>query len=281
MRMDAELKYRINNELRILNHAKDEYTKRLDRLYDCRGSVLHRKKPGNGKYYYYYVKPPGLKAFKYLGRQSHPKVKRVREARYLEEAISRIDQDINLLEAVIDGFLPYDASSINESLPATYRCEVPPVSEQYEIEGKKWLSKRLEFQKRFPENYPERKKHRTSDGVWVKSISEVVLYEMIKSAGLIQVYELPLAMKDYGSPLYPDSTVLSPIDMKTEIIVEYVGMMDLMDYRGDFAKKVGRYIDSGYIPGVNLFFVYGDSKGHIDAMQITRLIAEIFGICNP
>ena len=280
MRMDAELNHRINYELKMLEHAREKYAHRLEKLHDCKGSVLRCTKPGNGNYYYYSVKHRDSKTFSYLGRQDHREVKRVRETRFLEEAIRRIDHNIDLLESLRDGFLPFDISSVNESLPAIYRCDVSPVSELYEIEGKKWLARRLEDQKAFPENHPDNKKHRTSDGVKVKSVSEVVLYEMIKAAGLFQIYELPLPMKDYGPPLYPDNTVLSPIDMKTEIIIEYVGLMDLRDYRGDFAKKVGRYIDSGYIPGVNLFFIFSDNEGHIDSMQIAKVIADICGIRN-
>ena len=116
------------------------------------------------------------------------------------------------------------------------------------------------------------------DGIKVKTVSELVLYERLKDAGLALIYELPLPLKDYGPPVYPDVTVLSPIDMKTEIIVEYVGLLDLYEYRVDFVKKLGRYIKSGYIPGVNLFFIFSDANGNVDSIQITKVIADIFGI---
>ena len=67
------------------------------------------------------------------------------------------------------------------------------------------------------------------------------------------------------------------LDPLTEIIVEFVGRLDQRGYREDFARKVGRYIASGYIPGVNLFFIYSDSEGNIDSMQITKVIADILG----
>lgn len=66
--------------------------------------------------------------------------------------------------------------------------------------------------------------------------------------------------------------------MKSEILVEYVGRFDLTEYRGDFAKRVGRYIRSGYTPGVNLFFVFSNNDGNIDSTQITKVIADILGI---
>lgn len=277
MKMNAELNHRVNYELKLLKQTRKEYTQRLMLLRDCKGAYLRPSKHGTSGYYYH-IKRPGSKSYEYLGRSSHPDVKRVREARFLEEAIRRIDSDIALMESLVNDYLPFDPGSVSESLPATYRCEVPPVSELYESEGAKWKAARLEQQKRFPENYPEKKTHRTSDGVMVKTISELVLYERFKDAGFAQIYELPLPMKDYGPPLYPDITLLSPVDMKTEIFVEYVGRLDLREYREDFAKRVGRYIASGYTPGVNLFFVFSDNKGHIDSTQITKVIADILGI---
>ena len=68
--------------------------------------------------------------------------------------------------------------------------------------------------------------------------------------------------------------------MKTEIIIEYVGRLDLREYREEFARKIDRYLRNGYRLGVNLFFVFSDSEGHIDSMQISRVIADILGIRN-
>ena len=279
MFMNAELNHRINYELKMLEHERAAYVSRLELLRDCRGILLRRAKP-NGRKHYYYIKRPNSKKYSYLKESDKILVERIRETRFLEEAIRRIDRDITLMKSLIEGYLPFDPSSISESLPEIYRNEVPPVSKLYEQEGKKWLANRLEFQKRFPENYPDRKKHTTSDGISVKSVSEALLYERLKDAGLFIIYELPFVPLDYGPALYPDVTVLSPIDMKPEIIIEYVGRMDLLDYRGNFAKKVCRYIDSGYTPGVNLFFVFSKNDGYVDSTQITKVIADIFGTNN-
>ncbi|MBQ6312539.1 MAG: hypothetical protein IJI30_04620 [Lachnospiraceae bacterium] len=275
--MDSELKQRLEYERILLEEMKKNYIIQLDQISFSRGSLLKRTKNKHHKNHYYYVKHPGSSRYKYVGREGQREVKQVREARYLENAIERIDRDIVLIKSLEEGFLPFDPGSVNETLPKIYRTDAPPLSKLYEREGKKWLSSRLEHQKLFPENHPEHKQHRTSDGIMVKSVSELTLYEMIKGAGLFQVYELPLPMKDFGPPMYPDSTVLSPIDMKTEIIIEYVGRLDLREYRDDFAKKVGRYIACGYKPGVNLFFVFGDRYGRVDSMQIKKVIADIVG----
>ena len=277
MLMNAELQHRRDYELILLERARQEYVLRLEHLKDYKGACLRRVYPGRKKYYYL-IKRRGSKAYKYLGLSGQQEISNVREVRFLEEAVKRIDRNIELMESLTEGFLPFDPSSISESLPEIYRCKVPPVSELYEREGSKWKTERLKYQRRFPENYPEKKKHTTTDGIKVKTISELTLYEMFKAAGLAQVYELPLAMKDYGPPLYPDFTILSPVDMKSEIIVEFAGRMDSWSYCRDFGERVSRYINNGYIPGVNLFFVFGDKGGNIDSTQIAKVIAEIKGL---
>ena len=273
--LDANLNQRLEYELMILEHDRKEYSDRLEPLHDCKGAFLRQSNHGSRKYYY--IKRPGSSSYSYLGESSHREVARVREARFLEEAIRRIDRDIDLVKSLKNGFLPYDPSYVNEILPAIYRSEVPPVSDLYRHMSAKWKANRLTYQKQMPENYPQKKRHRTSDGIMVKSVSEVVLYEKFKDAGLTQIYELPFVPADHGPALYPDFTILSPIDMKTEIFVEYVGMLDLRDYSEGFAKRIRRYIESGFKPGVNLFFVFGDKDGNIDSMQITKVISDILG----
>lgn len=226
---------------------------------------------------YYYVKWNKGDKYVYLGNREQPDVKRICETHFLKEILKRIDNNIKLIHAVKDGYLEIDPYAVNSALRESLQCSLPPVSMAYQQEGEKWLEKSLAIQAAFPENYPEKKTERTSDGVMVKSVSEVVLYERFKSAGLFQIYELPLVLNDYGPAMYPDFTVLSPVDLKTVFFVEYVGRLDLPKYREEFARRIRRYISNGYIPGINVFFIYGDKDGHIDSVQINKVIADIKG----
>ena len=277
--MDADLIERLDCELLTLEHLRREYSLRFEKIDDWRNIKLKRSKHGDSDYYYY-IKRPGDASYDYIGNSSHEDVIRVCEARLLEEAIKRIDHDIELIKALDSGFLPFDLDHINESLPKAYHCGSLPVPDRYKEASAGWISRSLEFQNRFPENYPQFKKHRTSDGVMVKTVSEVLIYERFKAAGLTAIYELPFVPNDHGPALYPDFSVLSPIDMRSVILVEFFGRMDLQKYREEFAKKVGRYIDSGYIPGVNLFFIFSDKDGNIDSLQITKVIIDILGLRN-
>lgn len=272
--MDAGLRNHLNYELKLLYDLKKGYIRRL-RLCDGAEDTVIRpsKKHGNS---YFYTKRKGAKKFKYAGKAKA--VETIRKAHFLREAVRRIESNIELIESFQRQFLIYDKYAINEGLPGVYRTDVPPMSKAYENAAAAWKENRLAFQKEFPENYPELKRERTSDGVMVKTLSEALLYEMTKDAGLCGIYELPLVTKDYGPPMYPDLTVLSPADLETEIIIEYVGRLDLQKYREDFSRRVARYLANGYKIGVNLFFVFGDAEGHVDTMQIKMVIATIKGM---
>ena len=275
--MDAELNHRLDYEKRQLVALRDICAERLEKIGGMEHVPLRTTRRAHGGKYYY-ARMDGARTYTYLGNKDRPEVKRIKEAHAIREYIRRIDVNINAINGFLNSYLPYDGYSVNEHLAEIYRMDMAPASEAYRIEGENWLADRKRFQSQYPENYPEKKTERTSDGTMVKTVSEVVLYERLKSAGFCFIYELPLVMNDYGPALYPDFTVLSPIDMKTEVIIEYSGRLDLPRYREDFARRIGRYMEKGYIPGVNLFFAFGDSKGHIDSMQINRIIAEIRGI---
>lgn len=275
--MDAELDHRLNYELKILKAEREEYERRLERCRGFENVCLYRSKRPNGQHYYY-AKQRGAKKYSYLGSGERPDVKRICEAHFLKEAIRRTDINIKLISSLRDKYLPCDQYSVNSALRKSLRSNIPPVSRAYEAAGAAWKEKRLEYQAQQPENYPEFKTETTSDGVKVKSVSELLLYERFKYAGFIQIYELPLALADHGPLMYPDFTILSPVDMKTEIYVEYVGRLDLPHYQQGFARRVNRYIKNGYKPNVNVFFIYSDKDGHVDSMQINKVIADIRGL---
>lgn len=275
--MKQDLAQRLIYELSNLEYERSVYAHRLALCDSSRDKQLKRTHRARGGAYYY-CRRRGQKKYEYLGTDSNPEVRRIREAHFLEAVIDRIDRNIELIKALANGFLPYSEEAVNEALPEVYRSYATPELPEYELAGAEWKKAQLEFQARFPENYPEHKTETTSDGIKVKSVSELLMYEQFKSAGFAQVYELPIPADDYGPPLYPDFSILSPVDMKSTIIVEYVGMLDLYKYRDAFVKRIGRLIDSGYIPGVNLFFVFSDKGGHVDSLQISKVIADIRGI---
>ncbi|MBQ6314071.1 MAG: hypothetical protein IJI11_00550 [Mogibacterium sp.] len=275
--MDAILESRLSYELRMLNDARSKYSNQLKMLkqFDNHNLKMDTSKYGHN---YYSAKKKNAKRFGYVGTAEHETVRGIMEVHHLKEAIKQLDNNIKLIKNLRDGYVPCDLLTIDNLLPKAYRNCLPLIDDKYHSLGKKWKADKLKFQANFPENFPDFKSHHTLDKTLVKSVSEVNLYNTLLLEGLIFVYELPLASKDYGPPYYPDFTILSPVDLKTEIIVEYVGRLDMKSYREDFADRIYRYMRNGYIPGVNLFFVFADLDGNVDSLQISKVIADIKGL---
>lgn len=275
--MDAELYHRLNYQLKLLEADHAIFSERFSH---CKQYVDYRLKrnPRKRGRVYYYVRKPGDKDYHYKGKEDHPLVKAVREAHQLNAILSRLEQDIELVRALLKGYAPYDFATVAATLREAYKIRVMPQPPKYLEVAAKWKKEKLAYKATFPENYPDNNQERTADGTMVKTISEVVVYNRLLDAGLIPVYELPLPSREYGKPSYPDFSVLSPIDLKTTIIIEYVGRLDLKEYRESFAYRLIQYMKNGYKPGVNLFFVFGDERGHIDSMQLNRIIADIKGL---
>ena len=275
--MDHDLYSRLNYELKIMESESELYSSRLKALGGAKDSRLKcTVRNGSGKYYY--ARESGSSNYKYIGSEEDELVLRIKEAAHLKASLNNINQNIVLVKSLLDGYSPFDLGSIDKNLPITYQSKTHFPHSEYQQAGRKWKDEKLIYQAGFPENYPQFKTETTSDGTKVKTVSEVLLYDRFLDAGLAVMYELPLPCVDYGPNLYPDFTILSPIDCKTEIIVEYVGRMDKPGYREDFAKRVYRLMQNGYIPGVNLFFVFSDLEGHVDSLQVNKVISDILGI---
>lgn len=274
--MDTDTINRLLYEKEELECNKRKYKEQLNKLESYQGYKI-KMNIKRGKIYYY-LKKPVSDSYKYIGTGDSSVISRIKEAAHAQAALERIDNNLSLVSSLLEEFCPYDYSSIDQDLPVVYQDPDLYPEQKYHIIGKKWKDEQLKYQAAFPENYPEKKNETTSDGTMVKSKNEVIIYDRLLSSGLSLVYELPLVLNDFGPPIYPDFTVLSPIDMKTVIIIEHIGRLDDQKYRDDFIRKLGRYIKAGYQPGVNLFFTFNDLHGHFDQLQITKIIADIWGM---
>lgn len=113
------------------------------------------------------------------------------------------------------------------------------------------------------------RKFKTSDGIYVKSKSELIIYEYLKLQGIPFLYENPTVIN--GKMLYPDFTILRPMDGRT-IIWEHFGMMDLAWYRDNAQGKLLDYSCAGYWPFRNLITTFEFGDGDLDVSEIERIL---------
>ena len=104
----------------------------------------------------------------------------------------------------------------------------------------------------------------------VRSKSEALIYNFLLEAGYTFVYELPL--KGTHRTFFPDFTILSEIDYKTEIRIEHQGMYGKDDYRDRSEAREYDYWSNGFLPGRDVYFTFDDNKGGCDIGPIAEIL---------
>ena len=227
---------------------------------------------------YYSAVYPGIGRKKYLGNDRHPDVVNVKRLRYAKEAAAVCYNNIRLLEKLIESYVDTDYQTINSRLPITYRTELSNESgERFRInmpiEAIKWIGKKEKEKAKYPPYKPEQLKHPAMDGTLMRSKSEVIIANILLLAGIPFVYEVPIFID--GKMVLPDFTILSLIDLKTEIIIEHQGMVFVEEYAEKYIRSLKLYLQQSYwIPNKNLFFTFDDAKETLDTQQVTDILRK-------
>jgi hypothetical protein len=123
--------------------------------------------------------------------------------------------------------------------------------------------------------------HRASNGLAVRSKSELLIAEAFLSAGVAFEYEKALSLG--GGIRYPDFTIEDEISGRT-VYWEHLGMLDRADYRASWEKKLAWYRANGVRPiedGVSdapALVITQDSAGiGLDMSHVKNLVAEVRG----
>jgi len=123
--------------------------------------------------------------------------------------------------------------------------------------------------------------HCASDGKFLRSKSEVIIYELLLKNGLEPEYEYRLEID--GHVKRPDFFIIDD-DSGVEYYWEHLGMLHDVDYARKWEEKLRWYKSNDILPvedggGDNgtLIITKDDSKGGISAKEIAKIIEENFG----
>lgn len=125
--------------------------------------------------------------------------------------------------------------------------------------------------------------HRTANDEMVRSKSEVIVANTLRSLGVAYLYEETLRMSD-GSIRSPDFTIARPHD--PPVYWEHLGMLDQAGYRADWEAKLAWYASHGIDPwtegggpdGTLVWSTENRSTPGIDSRDIESLAREVLGL---
>jgi hypothetical protein len=121
--------------------------------------------------------------------------------------------------------------------------------------------------------------HRSANKELMRSKSEVIVANVLRSLGIEYSYEELLRMPD-GGVREPDFTIRRP--GRSPIYWEHLGMLDLAGYRADWEAKLAWYgqhdirpwTEGGGPSGTLVWSTEGQDGPGIDASEIERLAME-------
>ena len=103
-------------------------------------------------------------------------------------------------------------------------------------------------------SYPEELIYRTHRHELVRSKNECLCANILHDEGLSYRYECELILQN-GEKVYPDFTILSPVNRKIYYL-EVCGKMDDPKYVGDYMRKIHKYTSNGIQIGNELLLVF-------------------------
>ena len=108
--------------------------------------------------------------------------------------------------------------------------------------------------------------HKTKNGIYVRSKSEVIIANLLHDAGIVFEYEKRFDTNT-GWRL-PDFTI--PTSADEILILEHLGMLHKPSYKEEWLQKKHFYEKNRFILGDNLFITDEDENGAIDSEKISK-----------
>lgn len=190
----------------------------------------------------------------------------IRLHRAAKALIRNCQNNIRLMEALLNGYQPINPNELRPFLAKGYQ----------EIEEDIFSIVGVPDMKNMPDGsfnpesanwHPEHLKQHSADGDPVRSKSEAINTYIFKKLGIKYHHEDEVIL--CGKTCFSDFKLYAPDGSKT-IRHEHFGMMSDPEYRARAAERYREYIESGYIPDVDVIFTYDRMDGVIDTWLIEK-----------
>ena len=219
-----------------------------------------------GKRYYYLCADPGDQHGRYLRRCDAVLVQKLAQKHYVKKVQRRAAAELRLIQKTLDGIgLPPE--DIYGSMPEAFRELVVPIEPTDEQYVKKWTERGAAE----ANGHPIEADLITDKGERVRSKSELIIANLLYSAGIPYKYEAPLFLDGIGT-VYPDFTILN-VRLRREIYWEHQGRMDDPAYAEKAVARIAVYMKNGYFPGDGLILTSETAKNGL-SVSVVRAIIE-------
>ena len=250
-----------------------ERIEELEKLSEKCRKALNSTSPGNlrinkvrDKTYYYLINGGSDGKPVYISKNDEELIRKMAQTDYWLAVQKAVDQELAYLKKMGERYPGQMAEKVYDSLDENRKTLVRPFNLPDEEYARRWLAVPYEG-KSFRDG--DRFFH-TLNNEQVRSKSEVIIANTLRSEGIPYRYECPVILND-GSRVFPDFTALNLRESKTRIW-EHMGMMDDPDYRGHALERIRRYGENGIFPGTEMILTFETTDHPLDTREVRRVI---------
>ena len=236
------------------------------------GTLFSRTIEGKKKYYHY--KPVDSEGKRhtevYLGKGKEDMLELLARKKFVEISMDILKENNDILQPALTDYVAYSQEEVLRRMPKAYEgidC-IKPCDPDEQINPQVW-SKEL-YKK--SELWPDALKHKSQNGVLLRSKSEAMIASQLEIYNIPYRYEQRLDTPDQS--FYPDFTILNPDDNQI-IYWEHFGLMDDEDYRKSAVSKLDTYFNIGIVQWDNLITTYETNRRPLDVQKVRRIIRAL------
>lgn len=204
---------------------------------------------------------------KYLNKENAGIIKALSQKEYDLNLLEVLSNQQEVLEEIVNNFHPEKLSQIYDNLCDAKKKYVTPImlsDEKYVDEWMKEEYEGLEF------TDSDESEYITSNGIRVRSKSEIMIAEALIRHKIPFKYEYPLNLQGMGV-VHPDFWCLN-IKKRKVIAWEHFGMMSDESYSTRCIKKMEVYNLNGFVLGDNFICTFESANAPLGSKMIERMI---------
>ncbi len=233
--------------------------------------IVHRR---NKVLQFYRKTEPGDYQGSYMPREDDELARRLVQKDYDQRALEKAKDELRLIQSFQTSLQKNSTDTAFAALDETRKTLVTPATLTDAQYTESWQNQTYRKTKKHEEN----QQLTTDNGELVRSKSEVIIANSLKSNNVPYRYEFPLVIEreegeeDYCK-FYPDFYCLN-VRTRAEYAWEHLGMMDDAEYSERAVEKLALYYANGYFPGKNLIITMESKSAPISSREINRIINE-------
>ena len=209
---------------------------------------------------------------KYMPREEDELARRLIQKDYDERSLEKAHDELRLIQRFQTSLQKNSVDTVYAALDENRKSLVTPATLTDEQYAERWQNI-LYRKKRINE---ENQKLTTDNGETVRSKSEVIIANALRSHHIPYRYEYPIVLEtaeEEHREFHPDFYCLN-LRTRQEYAWEHFGMMDDPDYAEQAVQKLALYAANGWFPGKNLIITMESKNTPLSSPEITRIIQE-------